>query len=96
MLARKPVLRRLPALQVTFPACAIGAVACLPFTPGLLTDPGAAPPAAVAGLMSRRPVAETPGPPDRCAHGAGPGRVAGARSVPELTRRSHHEATSLS
>jgi drug/metabolite transporter (DMT)-like permease len=31
VLAQKPVLRRLPALQVTFLACSVGAIACLPF-----------------------------------------------------------------
>ncbi|MBW0116152.1 DMT family transporter [Pseudonocardia sp. KRD-169] len=51
VLAQKPVLRRLPALQVTFLACVIGAVACLPFTPGLLTDLAAAPAGATAGLV---------------------------------------------
>ena len=51
VLAQKPTLRRLPALQVTFLACAIGAVACLGFTPGLLADLAAAPAAATAGLV---------------------------------------------
>lgn len=51
VLAQKPTLRRLPALQVTFLACAIGAVACLGFTPGLLDDLATAPAAATAGLV---------------------------------------------
>ena len=51
VLAQKPVLRRLPGLQVTWLACTIGAVACLPFTPGLLTELAAAPGAATAGLV---------------------------------------------
>jgi drug/metabolite transporter (DMT)-like permease len=51
VLAQKPLLRRLPALQVTWLACTIGAVACLPFTPGLLTDLAAAPAGATAGLV---------------------------------------------
>lgn len=51
VLAQKPVLRRLPGLQVTFLACAIGAVACLPFTPGLLDDLATAPVRATAGLV---------------------------------------------
>lgn len=50
VLAQKPVLRRLPALQVTFLACAIGTVACLPFTPALLADLADAPADATAGL----------------------------------------------
>lgn len=51
VLAQKPVLRRLPALQLTWLACTIGAVACLPFTPALLTDLAAAPAAATGGLV---------------------------------------------
>ncbi|MDN5929583.1 MAG: DMT family transporter [Pseudonocardia sp.] len=51
VLAQKPTLRRLPALQVTWLACTIGAVACLPFTPGLLADLATAPGAATAGLV---------------------------------------------
>jgi drug/metabolite transporter (DMT)-like permease len=51
VLAQKPVLRRLPALQVTFLACAIGAVCCLPFTPQLLTDLAAAPAPATLGVL---------------------------------------------
>lgn len=51
VLAQKPVLRRVPALQVTFLACAIGAVACLPATPGLLADLATAPAGATAGLV---------------------------------------------
>jgi drug/metabolite transporter (DMT)-like permease len=51
VLAQKPALRRLPVLQVTFLACAIGAVACLGFTPGLLADLATAPTGATAGLV---------------------------------------------
>ncbi|GAA1252383.1 DMT family transporter [Pseudonocardia aurantiaca] len=51
VLAQKPLLRRLPGLQVTWLACTIGALACLPFTPGLLTDLVAAPAGATAGLV---------------------------------------------
>lgn len=51
VLAQKPVLRRLPAVQVTWLACTIGAVVCLPFTPGLLTDLADAPAGATAGLV---------------------------------------------
>lgn len=50
VLAQKPVLRRLPALQVTWLACTVGAVACLPFLPGLLDDARAASAGAVGGL----------------------------------------------
>lgn len=51
VLAQKPTLRRLPALQVTFLACAIGALACLPFAGNLVRDLGSAHPGAVAGLV---------------------------------------------
>jgi drug/metabolite transporter (DMT)-like permease len=38
VMAQKPVLRRLPALQVTLLACAVGTVVCLPFAGGLVAD----------------------------------------------------------
>jgi drug/metabolite transporter (DMT)-like permease len=50
VLAQKPVLRRLPAVQVTWLACTIGAVACLPFAPGLIDDLGTAPASATGWL----------------------------------------------
>ncbi|MGY1720661.1 DMT family transporter [Blastococcus sp. SYSU DS0552] len=51
VVAQKPLLRRLPGLQVTFTACAIGAVACLPWAGALVTDVGRAPAGSVAGLV---------------------------------------------
>jgi drug/metabolite transporter (DMT)-like permease len=36
VLAQKPVLRRLPALQVTWMGCTVGALACLPFSSQLV------------------------------------------------------------
>jgi drug/metabolite transporter (DMT)-like permease len=51
VLAQKPALQRLPGLQVTWLACTIGALACIPFTPGLITDLAAAPVGATAGLV---------------------------------------------
>lgn len=51
VLAQKPVVRRLPPLQVTFIACAIGAVTCLPFTPALTGQLATASTTAVAGLV---------------------------------------------
>jgi drug/metabolite transporter (DMT)-like permease len=51
VLAQKPVLRRLPAVLVTWLACTVGAVACLPFGPGLLDDLGSAPAAATGWLV---------------------------------------------
>ncbi|KAA9153195.1 EamA family transporter [Amycolatopsis acidicola] len=43
VLAQKPVLRRIPALQVTWLACTVAAIACLPFAPSLIHDIAAAP-----------------------------------------------------
>jgi drug/metabolite transporter (DMT)-like permease len=40
VVAQKPLLRRTSALQITFLACVIAAVACLPFAPGLIDDLG--------------------------------------------------------
>ncbi|WP_433290315.1 DMT family transporter [Pseudonocardia sp. CA-142604] len=51
VLSQKSALRRLPALQVTWLACTIGAVACLPFAPALFADVAAAPAEATAGLV---------------------------------------------
>jgi len=39
---QKPLMTRLPALQVTWVACTVGAVACLPFAGGLVEDLAAA------------------------------------------------------
>jgi drug/metabolite transporter (DMT)-like permease len=51
VLVQKPLLGRLPGLQVTFVACLIGAVACLPFGAQLVSDSGGASWGAVAGLV---------------------------------------------
>lgn len=51
VVAQKPLLRRLPGLQVTFTACAIGAVACLPWAGSLVADLATAPAGSVAGLV---------------------------------------------
>ncbi len=51
VLAQKPAVRRLPALQVTFLSCAIGAAVSLPFTPGLVRDVAAAPASATGWLI---------------------------------------------
>jgi drug/metabolite transporter (DMT)-like permease len=48
VVAQKPLLERISGLQVTFVACAIGAVACLPFAPGLARELGDASASAVA------------------------------------------------
>ncbi len=39
----KPVLKTVPALQLTWMACTIGMLACLPFAPQLLTEASVAP-----------------------------------------------------
>lgn len=42
VLTQKPLLRRVSALQVTWLACSVGALACLPFAPALLREVGRA------------------------------------------------------
>ena len=51
VVAQKPLLRRLPALQVTFTACAIGLVCCLPWAGVLVDDLGTAPASSVLGMV---------------------------------------------
>ncbi|MGY5882606.1 DMT family transporter [Modestobacter lacusdianchii] len=51
VVAQKPLLRRLPALQVTFTACAMGAVCCLPWAGALVADLGSAPASSIAGTV---------------------------------------------
>ncbi|MGY1814223.1 DMT family transporter [Blastococcus sp. SYSU D00820] len=51
VVAQKPVLRRLPALQVTFTACAIGAVCCLPWAGVLVREVGEAPVGSLLGTV---------------------------------------------
>jgi drug/metabolite transporter (DMT)-like permease len=48
VIAQKPLLEHRSGLQVTFLACAIGAVACLPFAPSLVTELGDASGEAIA------------------------------------------------
>jgi drug/metabolite transporter (DMT)-like permease len=48
VVAQKPLLERTSALQVTFLACAIAAIACLPFAPDLVHDVRGASTTAVA------------------------------------------------
>lgn len=59
VVAQKPLLDRLGALQVTWLACTIGAVACLPYAPALLRQVQAAPASAVAwvGYLGAFPTA---------------------------------------
>lgn len=48
VVAQKPLLERTSGLQVTFLACVVGAVVCLPYAPGLVRDVGDASAPAVA------------------------------------------------
>ncbi|MDJ0393847.1 DMT family transporter [Rhodococcus sp. G-MC3] len=51
VLSQKPVLRGIPGLQVTWMACAIGALCTLPFAPALVEDVGTASTQATGGLI---------------------------------------------
>jgi drug/metabolite transporter (DMT)-like permease len=51
VVAQKPLLRRLPGSQVTFMACALGAVCCLPWAGALIDDLGSAPAGSVLGMV---------------------------------------------
>jgi drug/metabolite transporter (DMT)-like permease len=48
VVAQKPLLERTSGLQVTFLACMVGAVACLPYAPALVRDAGDASASALA------------------------------------------------
>jgi drug/metabolite transporter (DMT)-like permease len=47
VVAQKPLLGRLPALEVTWLACTIGAISCLPFAPTLIRETGDARPSTI-------------------------------------------------
>nr|WP_204331917.1 DMT family transporter [Geodermatophilus sabuli] len=51
VVAQKPLLRRLPPLQVTSTACAIGAVCTLPWAGQLVGELGDAPAGSIAGMV---------------------------------------------
>ena len=51
VLCQKRVLTRMPAAQVTWMGCVIGAIACLPFSGDLLSELQAAPAGAVVGVI---------------------------------------------
>jgi drug/metabolite transporter (DMT)-like permease len=51
VLCQKPVLRRIPAVQVTWMGCILGAIACLPFAGSLVTELQDAPAAAILGMV---------------------------------------------
>jgi drug/metabolite transporter (DMT)-like permease len=51
VVAQKPLLRRLPGLQVTATACAMGAVCCLPWAGTLVGELGSASGGSIAGIV---------------------------------------------
>lgn len=51
VVAQKPVLARLSALQVTFAACLVGTLVCLPFAPALARELTHAPAPSIAWLV---------------------------------------------
>src|SRR5690554_1656599 len=51
VLCQKRVLTRMPAAQVTWMGCVIGAIACLPFSGGLIAELQQAPAAAIVGVV---------------------------------------------
>jgi drug/metabolite transporter (DMT)-like permease len=51
VVAQKPLLERASALGVTWAACTVGAVACLPFAPALARDVADAGPSALAWAL---------------------------------------------
>lgn len=51
VLCQKRLMRRLPSTQVTWLGCAIGAVTCLPFAGGLVTQLQTAPVSALLGVL---------------------------------------------
>jgi drug/metabolite transporter (DMT)-like permease len=51
VVAQKPLLRRLPGLQVTFTGAAIGAICCLPWAGVLAGELGSAPAGSIAGMV---------------------------------------------
>lgn len=51
MVAQKVVLRRVSGLQVTWLACLVGTVVCLPFAGSLVHDVAHARPSAIAGIV---------------------------------------------
>jgi drug/metabolite transporter (DMT)-like permease len=51
VIAQKPLLATMSALQVTWTACTIGAIVCLPFAPDLLYDVRTSPPSALGWVV---------------------------------------------
>lgn len=51
VLCQKRVMRRIPSTQITWMGCAIGAIVCLPFIGGLVTQLHSAPVGATLGIL---------------------------------------------
>lgn len=51
VILQKPMMARLPAAQLTWLACVVGAICCLPWLPSLVTDLRAAPAASIGWLV---------------------------------------------
>ncbi len=51
LVAEKPVLNRISALQATWTCCAVGGIVCLPFAPQLVRELRTAPPSGLAWLI---------------------------------------------
>ena len=51
VVAQKPLLRRLPGLQVTATACAMGTICCLPWAGTLVAELGSASGGSIAGMV---------------------------------------------
>ena len=51
MVAEKPVLNRIAALQATWTCCLVGALFCLPYAPQLVREWRVAPPSGIAWLL---------------------------------------------
>ncbi len=88
VVTQKPLLAELPALQVTWLACAVGTVACLPFAPALVTEAGRASSGAIGWVVYLRRLPHSgrlhdlglrPGPLER--------RTTGRHHLPRAPRR---------
>lgn len=51
VLFQKPLLSKLPGIQITFLACAIGALSCLPFSAALVAELATAPALSIVGVI---------------------------------------------
>ncbi|MQA24758.1 MAG: EamA family transporter [Micromonosporaceae bacterium] len=51
VISQKPLLKDVSALRVTWLACVVGTVACLPFTPALIRDLSAASPSTIGWVV---------------------------------------------